>query len=119
MAAIIGSNVFLFQIVKSNSLFTFGLYNIVFTQTIRQNKEIRPFSRTKSVNFNSLNDVQIGLLRMFSRPMTEEQTLKIKRAIGNHLSKELDEEVEIVVLEKGITEKDYDKLRKQHQRTSL
>jgi len=84
-------------------------------QTIKQNKEIRPFSRTKSVNFNSLNDVQIGLLRMFSRPMTEEQTLKIKRAIGNHLS----EELEKVVLEKGITEKDYDKLRKQHQRTSL
>lgn len=86
-------------------------------QTIKQNRETQPFSRTKSVNFSSLNDVQIGLLRMFSRPMTEEQTLKIKRAIVNHLSDELDVEVEKVVAEKRITEKDFDKLRKQHQRT--
>lgn len=87
-------------------------------QTLKQNKATQQISRTKSVNFNSLNDVQIGLLRMFSRPMTKEQTLKIKRVIVNHLSDELDLEIEKVVAEKGITEKDFDKLRKQHQRTS-
>lgn len=70
-----------------------------------------------SVNFNGLNDVQKGLLRMFSRPMTEEQVLKIKRAIVNFLSDELDAEVERSVSEKNITEKDFDNLRKQHQRT--
>ncbi len=54
---------------------------------------------------------------MFSRPMSKEQSLKIKRAIINLLSDELDTEVERVVLEKGITEKDFEALRNQHQRT--
>lgn len=86
-------------------------------QTTKQRKEIYAVPRTKSVNFNDLNDVQLGLLRMFSRPMTQEQTLKIKRAIVNHLSEDLDAEIEKVVVEKGITEKDFDALRKEHQRT--
>ena len=74
--------------------------------------------RSENVSYNGLNEVQIGLLRMFSRPMSTEQTLKIKRAIVNFLSDELDEEVERVVAEKGITDSDFQKLRKQHQRTS-
>lgn len=72
---------------------------------------------SQNVSYNGLNEVQIGLLRMFSRPMSTERTLKIKRAIVNFLSDELDEEVEKVVAEKGITDNDFDKLRKQHQRT--
>ena len=75
-------------------------------------------SRSQNVSYSGLNEVQIGLLRMFSRPMSTEQTLKIKRAIVNFLSNELDEEVERVVTEKGITDSDFQKLRKQHQRTS-
>ena len=69
------------------------------------------------MNFGTLNEVQIGLLRMFSRPMTKEQSLSIRRVIVSHLSDQLDAEVERVVAEKGITEKDFDSLRKQHQRT--
>ena len=72
---------------------------------------------SENVSYNGLNEVQIGLLRMFSRPMSTEQTLKIKRVIVNFLSDELDEEVERVVAEKGITDDDFEKLRKQHQRT--
>ena len=72
---------------------------------------------SENVIYNGLNEVQIGLLRMFSRPMSIEQTLKIKRAIVNFLSDELDEEVERVVAEKGITDNDFEKFRKQHQRT--
>ena len=72
---------------------------------------------SQNINYNGLNEVQIGLLRMFSRPMSTEQTLKIKRVIVNFLSDELDEEVERVVTEKGITDSDFQKLRKQHQRT--
>jgi hypothetical protein len=73
--------------------------------------------RNQQINFNGLNEVQIGLLRMFSRPMSKEQSLKIKRAIVNLLSDELDTEVERVVSERGITEKDFEALRNQHQRT--
>ena len=73
--------------------------------------------RSQNVSYSGFNEVQIGLLRMFSRPMSTEQTLKIKRAIVNFLSDELDEEVERVVAEKRITDSDFQKLRKQHQRT--
>ena len=73
--------------------------------------------RSQNVSYSGLNEVQLGLLRMFSRPMSTEQTLKIKRAIVNFLSDELDEEVERVVAEKRITDSDFQKLRKQHQRT--
>lgn len=73
--------------------------------------------RNQQINYNGLNEVQIGLLRMFSRPMTKEQSLKIKRGIVNLLSDELDVEVERVVKEKGITDEDFETLRNQHQRT--
>jgi F0F1-type ATP synthase epsilon subunit len=73
--------------------------------------------RNQQVNYNGLNEVQIGLLRMFSRPMTKEQSLKIKRGIVNILSDELDIEVERVVKEKGITKEDFEALRNQHQKT--
>ena len=69
------------------------------------------------ISVNGLNEVQIGLLRMFSRPMSEEQALKIKRVIVSFLADELDTEIEKVVDEKNITEKDFNVLRKQHQRT--
>ena len=39
--------------------------------------------RSENVSYNGLNEVQIGLLRIFSRPMSTEQTLKMKRAIVN------------------------------------
>nr|MCU0324111.1 hypothetical protein [Spirosomataceae bacterium] len=73
--------------------------------TVHQKNEIGNSTPNKKVDYSELNEVQIGLLRMFSRPMTVEQTLKIKRAIVNHLSAELDNEVERVVAEKGITQK--------------
>jgi hypothetical protein len=73
--------------------------------------------RNQQINFSGLNEVQIGLLRMFSRPMTNEQILKIKRGIVKLLSDELDTEVERVVIEKGLTEKDFETIRHQHQRT--
>jgi hypothetical protein len=83
----------------------------------QQKNKISNLLPHKTANYSELNEVQIGLLRMFSRPMTVEQTLKIKRAIVNHLSDELDIEVEKVVNEKGISQRDFDNLRKQHQRT--
>lgn len=71
----------------------------------------------KGLQFNELNEVQIGLLRMFSRPMTKEKTRKLKRAIVGFLSEELDREVEKVVAAKKITGEDYEALKHKHQRT--
>ncbi len=72
----------------------------------------------KEISFNKLNEIQLGLLRMFSRPMTVEQTLNLKRIIVNYLSDELDKEVERVVQEKNITDIDFEALKHQHQRTT-
>lgn len=77
--------------------------------TVRNSKKV--------IRFNELNDVQLGLLRMFSRPMSKEKTLKLKRAIVTFLSDELDKEVEKVVVRKKITTKDYEALKRKHRRT--
>jgi hypothetical protein len=74
-------------------------------------------SSKKEIHFNELNEVQLGLLRMFSRPMSREKTLKLKRAIVSFLSEELDKEVENAVERKKITLKDYEALKRKHQRT--
>jgi hypothetical protein len=50
--------------------------------------------------------------------MTIEQTLNLKRIIVNHLSDELDKEVERVTKEKNISEFDFESLRNQHQRST-
>lgn len=71
----------------------------------------------KTVDQLPLNEVQLSLLRMFARPMSEDQTLKIKRALVQFLSDELDNEIEKVVKQKNIADNDFEKLRKQHQRT--
>ena len=55
-----------------------------------------------------LNPVQISLLRLFNRPMSEQETLELKRLLVKHYSKLLKEEVTKVVAEKGCTQKDFD-----------
>lgn len=57
-----------------------------------------------------LNPIQISLLRLFNRPMTEEETLQLKRLLTNYFSKLLNEEIEKVVSSKGYTQKDFDNM---------
>jgi hypothetical protein len=57
-----------------------------------------------------LNPIQISLLRLFSRPMSEEETLELKRLLVKHYSKLLREEVTRVVAEKGYTQQDFDNM---------
>ncbi len=64
-----------------------------------------------------LNDVQIGLLRMFDRNIPEADIREIKRVLVNHLSQQLLDEVDRVVEEKGITQADFKKLESEHFRT--
>ena len=40
-----------------------------------------------------LNPVQVSLLRLFNRPMSEEDTIKLKKLMVNHYSELLEEEV--------------------------
>ncbi|GAA4785349.1 hypothetical protein GCM10023231_11520 [Olivibacter ginsenosidimutans] len=62
-------------------------------------------------NITGLNDVQLSLLRMFNRSMSYEETVEIRDLLTRHHSQKLKDEVDRVINEKKITNKDYDKLR--------
>ena len=55
-----------------------------------------------------LNPLQISLLRLFNRPMSEQETLELKRLLVKHYSKLLKAEVNRAVAEKGYTQADFD-----------
>ena len=55
-----------------------------------------------------LNPIQVSLLSLFNRPMTESETLALKKVLVNYYSDLLDEEVDRVVKEKGYTQKDFE-----------
>ena len=59
-----------------------------------------PFQPTK------LNSLQISLLRLFDRGMSDEEILEIRRVLVEHMSKKLLEEVERVNEERGYTAAD-------------
>ena len=72
----------------------------------------------KTVKTSSgLNEIQIGLLRMFDRKIPDEEVIEIKKLLSKHLSKKLFDEVDRVVEEnrvveeKGISDNDYEKLK--------
>jgi len=58
-----------------------------------------------------LNDVQLSLLRMFNRNMSYEETVEIRDLLTKHYSQKLKNEVDNMIVEKKITNKDYKKLR--------
>ncbi|MDB5091168.1 MAG: hypothetical protein JWR09_5162 [Mucilaginibacter sp.] len=55
-----------------------------------------------------LNAIQVSLLRLFNRPMSEKETLTLKRLMVDHFSDLLKEEVADVLDKKGYTQKDFD-----------
>jgi hypothetical protein len=57
-----------------------------------------------------LNPIQLSLLRLFNRPMSEEETMKLKTLLVNHYSDLLEEEVTNVIAEKGYAQKDFDEM---------
>lgn len=55
-----------------------------------------------------LNPIQVSLLRLFNRPMSEKETKELKRLLVDHYSNLLKDEVEKDVAKKGYTQKDFD-----------
>ena len=66
-----------------------------------------------------LNDVQMMLLRLFSRPMPEYDLEAIRELLLTYYETALQKEVERVIEQKGITRTDFDKILNQQQRTKL
>ena len=66
-----------------------------------------PTSPTQPTKLNSL---QISLLRLFERGMSDEDTLELRRVIVAHLSKKMLAEVERIDDERGYTAGDYERM---------
>ncbi len=55
-----------------------------------------------------LNPIQISLLRLFNRPMSETETKELKHILVSHYDRLLQEELSKVVDQKQYTQKDFD-----------
>jgi hypothetical protein len=64
-----------------------------------------------------LNDVQLMLLRLFSRPMSKSDTEAIRNMLLDYYDALLQQEVDKVVEEKGIQREDFERLLNQDLRT--
>ena len=64
-----------------------------------------------------LNDVQLMLLRLFSRPMPSQDLDAIREMLLSYYETALHKEVERVIEEKGITRVDFDAVLNKQQRT--
>jgi hypothetical protein len=67
-------------------------------------------SSTTPIQPTKLNSLQIGLLRLFERGMSDEDTLELRRVIVAHLSKKMLAEVERIDDERGYTAEDYERM---------
>ncbi len=68
---------------------------------------------------HKLNDVQILLLRMFNRNMTEQETAEVKKLLLNYYDEKLATELDEVVAEKQYTQQDYDTMLNRQDRTGF
>ncbi|MDX1942104.1 MAG: hypothetical protein SFU99_16190 [Saprospiraceae bacterium] len=64
-----------------------------------------------------LNEVQVMLLRLFSRPMPEQDVEAIRDLLLNYYENALHKELERVIEEKGISDTDFEQILNQQQRT--
>ncbi len=61
---------------------------------------------------NQFNEVQISLLRLLNRPITEQEVVEIKELLVSYFDKKLKTQVELDIAEKNINEADFEALRK-------
>ena len=68
-------------------------------------------NRTENTEQNKgLNKNQMMLLRMFDRPMSENESDELRDYINTFYKNRLDTQVEFDIQRKGISQKDYEKL---------
>ena len=64
-----------------------------------------------------LNTVQLHLLKMFARPMNEQDLTAIKSLLSNYYAQKVDAESEKIWEEKGMSQQTLDDLLNTHLRT--
>ena len=62
-----------------------------------------------------LNDLQMTLLRLFNRPMSERETIQLRDLLTAYYTDQLLNSVDNDVRERGITEADYERFRRGDQ----
>ena len=68
---------------------------------------------------HKLNDVQISLLRMFNRNMTDQELSEVKQLLMAYYDEKLQTELDRVIGEKGYIQPDFDKMLNQQNRTAI
>ena len=71
----------------------------------------------QAVASQPLNDVQLMLLKLFSRPVTANQLEEIREMLLNYYETALQKELDRVIAEKKITRADFDAVLNIQQRT--
>jgi hypothetical protein len=66
-----------------------------------------------------LNDVQMTLLRLFNRPMSEKEQTDIKEILLSYYDNALQSEVQKVIKKKGYTKRDFENVLNNSQRTKV
>ncbi len=64
-----------------------------------------------------LSNLQLELLKIFSRNISDEQLLEIKSLLAHYFAEKVDKEFEKLEKEKGWTVETYEKWAKEHMRT--
>lgn len=65
---------------------------------------------TENIKKTTLNNLQIGLLRLFQREMSENDILSLKRVLVSHYDTLLQAELTQVIEEKKYTQVDFDNM---------
>jgi hypothetical protein len=73
----------------------------------------------KELTPGQLNEQQLLMLRLFKKPLPEASFVRIRQLAVELLAKQLDETIEEWEVQSGITAEDYEKLSKQHFRSTL
>lgn len=71
----------------------------------------------ESLQSTKLNDMQLFMIKMFDRQLTADQKTEIKTMLSNYFARLVDEEIDQIWEERGMTQKDLDEALKTHRRT--
>lgn len=64
-----------------------------------------------------LNSMQMFMLKIFDRQMNSKQEQEIKQLLAEYFAKQIDEEMDVIVESRSLTQKDLDKALNTHKRT--
>jgi hypothetical protein len=64
-----------------------------------------------------LNSMQLFMLKIFDRELNTKQEKEIKHLLSEYFAKQVDEEMDLIWEQRGLTQKDLDKALNTHKRT--